>query len=642
MLTSEGGRCLARVASAVVACSTASHAVAQPDLLVNMSGGETPGVRLYDGATGVYQGLFDSGFVFDRATGMAQGPSGDLYLAFPRQPAEGEDCILRFDGTTGAFVSVFATGGGLEWPQGITFGPDGNLYVVEYNGRKVIRFDGRTGGFIDVFVTGDLAGPTAAGFGPDGDLYVISRNENCIKRFDGTTGSYTGVFIGGIPEPSYMLFAPNGVLYVSTTGGVSYTQAFDSGTGAFLGNLPSHASGANGMACAQGMLYLAIGGLSSIERVDADTGAYIDTFVTPGSGGLVTPSYILLLAAPTCALDLTDAREQFLEPTPGSFIVTEGATIRATVRASDTDSAMLWASLSGLPPEAELTEPSGTVPFETTLQWTPTQADAAVAPYEVGISVTDHQGETSVCVFWIEDINLKPIGVVAESEISVEAQGTDGAWVTLDGAASHDPDADDLVFHWDASDTQVQLIDAEAPVTDGLFPIGTTTATLTVSDGRGGAAVRDVVVHVQDTTAPEVECTTDVAMLWPARHDMRTVSVHIMVSDAVSDPQLIVPVYATIRSDEPDDAIGTGDGSTTGDVNGLDGFDGAVDITPSLVFDPLIGANGAWTTTVQLRAERDGTGDGRTYTIDIEVIDSHDNPATTSCVVVCPHDRRRR
>jgi len=212
--------------------------------------------------------------------------------------------------------------------------------------------------------------------------------------------------------------------------------------------------------------------------------------------------------------------------------------------------------------------------------------------------------------------------------------------VTLDGSASDaDDPAGNLVYHWFVSDTGVVLDDPASPTPSGLFPIGVTMATLTVADGRGGIATCDTLVTVQDTTPPEVLCTTNVAALWPPNHGMVPVQVYVQATDECSDPSEVLPVSVRVSSSEPDDANGSGDGNTTGDVHGQDGYAHPVEVATALTYDALAQR---WRGTVLLRAERAGTGPGRKYTLDVSATDSHGNAAVTSCCVVVPHDQRGR
>jgi hypothetical protein len=69
----------------------------------------------------------------------------------------------------------------------------------------------------------------------------------------------------------------------------------------------------------------------------------------------------------------------------------------------------------------------------------------------------------------------------------------------------------------------------------------------------------------------------------------------------------------SVTSDEPDDAPGEADGSTTSDV-------------------VVVGDH-----TFKLRAERSETGDGRTYTITYRTSDACGNAATATATVSVPH-----
>jgi hypothetical protein len=233
--------------------------------------------------------------------------------------------------------------------------------------------------------------------------------------------------------------------------------------------------------------------------------------------------------------------------------------------------------------------------------------------------------------------NDPPVAICDPTEITVDAENADGAMVSgFDGTQSYDPEGDPITFQWDASG--VTFDDPTSATPSGLFPIGITTATLTVSDGNGGVDTCDVVVTVQDATPPDVMCTSDTAMLWPPNHHMRTVRIMVIDAGAVANPEDIIITSLTVSSDEPDDS--DGDGSSVGDVNGEDGFASAVDVTSAVYFDPTAGENGAWCADIELRAERDGGEDGRCYTIELTAIDAAGDEIHSSCCIVVPHDRQ--
>jgi hypothetical protein len=74
-----------------------------------------------------------------------------------------------------------------------------------------------------------------------------------------------------------------------------------------------------------------------------------------------------------------------------------------------------------------------------------------------------------------------------------------------------------------------------------------------------------------------------------------------------------------VVSSEPDDAKGGGDGKTTNDIQDAD-----------------IGNEDY---NISLRAERQGKGDGRIYTITYEATDDSGNSATASATVTVPHNQ---
>ncbi len=339
--------------------------------------------------------------------------------------------------------------------------------------------------------------------------------------------------------------------------------------------------------------------------------------------------------SPTCSEDLSSADADFLHTASG-YVITEGENLLVPFTGTDPDGGLLMMSASGLPAGASIGPASGAAPLVATLSWTPTAAEKALAPYLISVKFTDPAGSDTTCYLIICDVNLRP--VCTASDQTLECAGSEGALVTLDGSATDaDDPASSLTYNWFVSDASVTLDDPSSPTPTGIFPIGVTMATLTVADGRGGVAVCDVQIAVQDTHPPEVQCTTDIAALWPPKHAMVPVNLVVTAIDACSDPEEILPISVRVSSSEPDDANGSGDGNTKGDVHGQDAYAAPVVITSGFTYDAV---NARWSGTVLLRAERNGTGPGRKYTLDVTASDSQGNAASTSCCVVVPHDRR--
>ena len=154
-----------------------------------------------------------------------------------------------------------------------------------------------------------------------------------------------------------------------------------------------------------------------------------------------------------------------------------------------------------------------------------------------------------------------------------------------------------------------------------------------VTDDSGNSVTGTVSIVVQDTTPPEItEVTLDPPVLWPPNHKYHTIAFSATVND-ICDPS--VALSWTVSSDEPDDANGNGDGKTTGDIRVTSGevvilsSDDAEDQEIAFETGDLL----------ELRSEREGTGDGRIYTITLTAKDGSGNISTSTAEVTVPHDQ---
>jgi hypothetical protein len=141
--------------------------------------------------------------------------------------------------------------------------------------------------------------------------------------------------------------------------------------------------------------------------------------------------------------------------------------------------------------------------------------------------------------------------------------------------------------------------------------------TLRVTDSGGLFAEDTLDVTVTPETVPPTIKLLPSIQLWPPDHTYHTVTMAQMVesvSDNCSSLSIGDVVIEKVTSDEPDNALG--DGNTINDIV----------IAPDC-------------RSVQLRAERAGTGDGRVYTITLRLKDSNGNVTQQDFEVSVPHSQ---
>ncbi len=124
-----------------------------------------------------------------------------------------------------------------------------------------------------------------------------------------------------------------------------------------------------------------------------------------------------------------------------------------------------------------------------------------------------------------------------------------------------------------------------------------------------------VSITVNDTVGPTITLTNNSISLWPANHTYHTINVSDLVASASDNFDPNVTLNSVVITQATSDEIenGNGDGNTLNDV--------------------VIASD---CKSVQLRAERDGSGDGRVYTITFLVRDAAGNTTIATGKVIVP------
>jgi VCBS repeat protein len=190
-----------------------------------------------------------------------------------------------------------------------------------------------------------------------------------------------------------------------------------------------------------------------------------------------------------------------------------------------------------------------------------------------------------------------------------------GTGVVLDGSASEDPDSthgtnDDIVsFVWyEDYETGSQKLLGFGEKLAANLALGTHRTTLLTTDGQGASSIATTLIEVADRTPPSLFVALSRTLLWPPDGRLVDILADVRASDACGDPS------ATLLQ------IGSSE-QTEGDP-GLFDIQGADLGTLDLHF--------------QLRSERDGGGNGRTYAVTYQATDPSGNSMTASGLVFVP------
>jgi hypothetical protein len=199
--------------------------------------------------------------------------------------------------------------------------------------------------------------------------------------------------------------------------------------------------------------------------------------------------------------------------------------------------------------------------------------------------------------------------------------------ITLSGQVS-DFDGDLLNYQWLnggllITSGQIKSVYGGDPVNLPGFATSFNTAgpkviTLQVNDGVNDPVSKSINVNVIDATAPTLAPIPTKTILWPPNHKMVDVSIQ---ANAIDNSGNQVSLSASVASNEPIEGLGDGD------------------IGPDWM-QPVINHQ-TGVISLQLRAERSGSGTGRIYSVNITATDQSGNSSTAVVRIVVPHDNRK-
>lgn len=202
------------------------------------------------------------------------------------------------------------------------------------------------------------------------------------------------------------------------------------------------------------------------------------------------------------------------------------------------------------------------------------------------LRVVDAYGQASTDEVEVAVVDTTPPLLTPPADVTAECVAPEGTPVALG-----------MPFTADVCDPAPMVVN-DAPA---LFPLGTTVVTWTATDASGNSFQATQTVVVEDTTPPEISLALSPTSLWPPNHKLATVSATIVATD-ICDPDPAVELVS-VDSSEPDDALA--DGATPDDIQGAD-----------------LGTDDR---AIELRAERQGSGVGRVYTVVYRAVDDSGN-----------------
>jgi outer membrane protein assembly factor BamB len=222
--------------------------------------------------------------------------------------------------------------------------------------------------------------------------------------------------------------------------------------------------------------------------------------------------------------------------------------------------------------------------------------------------------------------------IIANSAPSAAASGG-GTYelftpITVGGEVS-DYDGDTLTYEW--LEGEDLLFSGQVTTTYGSDPValpehfvselalGVHMLTLRINDGVNPAVSSNIVINIIDGMAPTLQPISSANILWPPNHQMVDIRIDVNAADNSGLP---VAITAEVASNELIEGLGDGDTAP-------DWTEPWVDQAAGII-------------SLQLRAERGGSGSGRVYFVTITATDPSGNSSQAIVEIIVPHDKRGR
>ncbi|MDH5515754.1 MAG: cadherin domain-containing protein, partial [Gammaproteobacteria bacterium] len=229
------------------------------------------------------------------------------------QASDGTDTdtqVISITVTDQAITTVSASGaasvdGGSTYTLNLSADEDATSWTINWGDGSIQTVAGNPGSITHVYDAGfkgltmDILVSATDGNGVhfNNDVIVPTAflTGEGLFRFDGISGTYTQTFSGAeLTNPYTAIIGPDGLLYVAGHTSDNIVR-YNAETGAYVDTFVSAGSG--GLNAAAGITFGADGHLyvsnqigDSILKYDGSTGAFLGTFVTAGSGGLNGPT----------------------------------------------------------------------------------------------------------------------------------------------------------------------------------------------------------------------------------------------------------------------------------------------------------------------------------------------------------------